>query len=78
MKAYNLSIPAWDVLVQLKHGECDDGDIVSKTGRKELISCGLAKRYRCEDCGHMHTKLTPRGMAIAAHVYEYNRPIRLS
>lgn len=67
-----LSDLAWAVLDQLKKQEAvEDGDIVSKSGRKELERAGLAIRTR----GHHDlavTNLTAAGLAIAARYQPEN------
>ncbi len=61
-----LSMGAWAVLDQLKAQEAvEDGDIISKSGRDELIAAGIAVRTR----GHRKlavTNLTAKGRQLAA------------
>jgi|HubBroStandDraft_6_1064221.scaffolds.fasta_scaffold00056_41 hypothetical protein len=52
---------AWVALDQLKKGDVWDGDLVSKSGRSELITLGLAERK-----GQGMNGLTFSGRELAA------------
>lgn len=45
MTAPDLSHFAWIALHQMKGGDVWDGDLVSKTGRNELVVLSLARRW---------------------------------
>jgi hypothetical protein len=62
-----LSNSAWAVLDQLAKGNVWDGDLVSKSGRTELIQKGYAKRDRRDERGLMINELTASGRDIAIH-----------
>jgi hypothetical protein len=54
---------AWAALDQLRRGDVWDGDLVSKTGRTELIDLGLARRL-----GDGMNGLTDSGRALASRM----------
>jgi hypothetical protein len=56
----------WAALDQLVQGPVRDGDLVSKTGRSELIGLGLAQRARTDERGFAINELTPQGFAMYA------------
>lgn len=65
-----MSFDAWAVLKQLKrNGATFDGDLVSKSGRTELMDKGLARRDRkFEDgpyAGCQKNELTDDGVKLA-------------
>jgi hypothetical protein len=57
----NLSNFAWAALDQLRRSDVWDGDLISKTGRSELIDNGLAERK-----GSGMNGLTHPGRVLAA------------
>lgn len=61
-----LSNYGWAVLAQLCCGSVWDGDLVSKSGRNELISRGLATRHRKDRRGLSINELTSDGLKLAA------------
>lgn len=68
MKA-DMSTLAWDALVQLSVCPRHDSELISKSGRTELMQLGLAKRgQRCPQCQLLLNELTPAGAALAARV----------
>jgi hypothetical protein len=63
------SFYGWAVLEQLVMGAVWDGDLVSKTGRSELVNLGLARRDRKFKSGPQKgcqkNELTELGLNIA-------------
>ena len=59
-----LSVIAWSVLRQLKGRPTWDGDLISKAGRTELVSRGLAERGTLRGCSGMNW-LTEAGIALS-------------
>jgi hypothetical protein len=62
--APELSNFAWAVLNQLKIRPTWDGDLISKPGRTELVSKGLAERGRLKGCDGMNW-LSDEGRQLA-------------
>lgn len=65
-----MSFNAWAVLKQLKRGGVFDGDLISKEGRTELMTKGLARRDRKFESGPYAgcqiNELTDDGSKLAA------------
>lgn len=66
MKMSNL---AWDTLLQIAICPRHDEELISKTGRTELMKLGLAKRERrCPECRLSLNELTSSGLMLAVHL----------
>lgn len=75
MKASMLSHLAWVAMGQLAKsspygGGWYDGDLVTKSGRDELVRAGLAERVRGYGTDLMVNRLTDQGALIAATLSE--------
>lgn len=62
-----ISSSGWAVLAQLGRGSVWDGDLISKSGRTELVQKGYAKRDRCDKQGLAVNELTAAGQELALH-----------
>lgn len=60
---------AWAALDQLARGPVHDGDLVSKTGRTELMEQGFARRHRPPASMLALNELTPSGKELAARYH---------
>jgi hypothetical protein len=67
MSNHDLSSCAWSVLNQLKQRPTWDGDLISKSGRTELTSKGLAQRGTYRGCDGMNW-LTDAGQDLAVRM----------
>lgn len=67
----NLSPGAWATLAQLATGGVWDGELVSKSGRTELIKLGLARRERVGRDHLLINELTQKGLELAVR-YQHN------
>jgi hypothetical protein len=65
---------AWIALGQLAKQAYQDGDLVTKSGRTELIERGLAERVPVYGVRHlMENRLTKAGLELAARFHETER-----
>lgn len=65
---------AWIALGQLAKQAYQDGDLVTKSGRAELIEHGLAERVPVYGVRHlMENRLTKAGLDLAARFHETER-----
>ncbi len=68
---YQMSHLAWIALGQLAKQAWQDGDLVTKSGRTELIELGLAERVPVYGIPHlMENRLTKAGRELAANFRE--------
>ncbi len=67
---------AWIALGQLAKQAYQDGDLVTKSGRTELIERGLAERVPAYGIPHlMENRLTKAGTELAARFHETERGV---
>lgn len=72
----NMSHLAWIALGQLAKQAWQDGDLVTKSGRTELIDLGLAERVPVYGIPHlMENRLTAAGRELATRFHETEREI---
>jgi hypothetical protein len=74
-----LSRNAAAVIRQLKRGDCWDGDLISKSGRDELVKRGIAQRCRKYEDGPyegcMINELTSDGLKLATVMAEVDAKV---
>lgn len=72
MSTPQMSNLAWIALGQLAKQAWQDGDLVTKAGRSELIDLGLAERVPVYGVPHlMENRLTAAGRCLAARFHEH-------
>jgi len=73
-RAPSMSHMAWVALGQLAKQPYQDGDLVTKRGRTELIELGLAERVPVYGVLHlMENRLTKAGLELASRFHEKGR-----
>lgn len=70
-----LTPTAWAVLDQLARGPVEDGDLISKSGRTNLIENGLARRVCNLGTRLASNQLTAAGKELAARLGPSSRSV---